>query len=1211
MRTFILVMSMLVLAVGPTTLSAQNQALNYLSTYQAGTFDEGAAEIVAYDAASKQLFYTNSETKTIGILNISDPSMPTHVSDIDVTVYGEGVNSVASFGGIIAAAIEGDDQDTGKVVLFDNTGAFVAEYPAGVLPDMVTFSPDGNLILVANEGEPSDDYTVDPEGSVTIVDISAGATMGVVTQVDFQGFNDQKATLMNAGVRIFGPNATVAQDLEPEYIAVSPDNMYAYVACQENNAMAVINLASATVEDVLPLGYKDHNAGAPSLEEYFINQLPNLPVLGTPVYNGGQPTVMLGGFSGMYFDANESTNDDLVFYAVPDRGPNASPVSKANVTPATSQNLRPFKLPDYQARIVKFTLNVPTGTLSLDSAEQVYLVAPDGRTPIRGFGNAPGVDEVPVTYTDANTMYSDSSYVDNNGVYYHALPYDAFGGDFEGIVRDADGNFWMCDEYRPAIYKFAPDGVMLERFIAGGTKAKVVTEGIFFSEYAEGSSFNKYFEIYNGTTDTVDLEDYMIVSCSNGCATAGEFEFNNSSLFTGQKLAPNEVFVIAHPDAQNDILAKANVTFQFLPNGNDWWAILDATDSTVIDQVGNSTDNAPSDGWDVAGSSEATKDQTLIRKHYILSGNSDWTASAGTNEMDSEWIVEERPTADTVMSTLGSHMDFGTESLPAVYGKRRANRGFEAIALDTDNGILYGFIQSPMDNSSSAARNSDVIRIIGIDPANGTPVSEYVYFLERNKNSAFNVSRVDKIGDAVYAGNGKFYVLERDSSTPDQPEGKKYVFEINLKGATNILGTPLAMADTGSMTLEMMTADEIVNAGITAVAKRKVLNLPSIGYLASDKPEGLALLPDGSLAVLNDNDFGLAGAGVSDNSVLGIISFAANYGLDASDTDDAINIANAPVLGMFQPDAIDAFEWNNQTFLISANEGDARDYDAFSEEDRIKDIMMDSVSFTNYSILQTDNAIGRLNITNTLGDLDGDGYFDELYSYGARSFSIWDAYGNLVFDSGDEFEQIIATEYPDYFNSTNDDNDSFENRSDNKGVEPEAVEIADVDSAIYAFIGLERMGGIMVYSITDPTAPQFVEYELNRDFSVPADSSAAGDLGPEDIKFIPADKAPNGIPLVVVGNEVSGTISLYQFFAPVIISNDDKFEVANTLKAWPNPANGEFINLNQTGDFKVLNMVGQTLMEVTHTDRIEVANLKPGVYIIAGANNQVVRFIKG
>lgn len=255
--------------------------------------------------------------------------------------------------------------------------------------------------------------------------------------------------------------------------------------------------------------------------------------------------------------------------------------------------------------------------------------------------------------------------------------------------------------------------------------------------------------------------------------------------------------------------------------------------------------------------------------------------------------------------------------------------------------------------------------------------------------------------------------------------------------------------------------------------------------------------------------------------------------LDASNRDDAINIRSWPLQGMYQPDSIDSYTYRGRTYIVTANEGDSRDYDGFSEEVRVKDLSdvglaLDPNVFPDPDLTEDEN-LGRINTTSTLGDADGDGLLEEIYSYGARSFSIWDAKGNLVWDSGNELESITANLLPDNFNSTNDENDSFDARSDDKGPEPEGVVVGRHFGRTYAFIGLERVGGIMVYDITRPTAPFFVTYTNNRDFSVAdPEDPAIGDLGPEGLEFVPWYKSPNWRPLLLVGNEVSGTTTVYQ-----------------------------------------------------------------------------------
>ncbi len=265
--------------------------------------------------------------------------------------------------------------------------------------------------------------------------------------------------------------------------------------------------------------------------------------------------------------------------------------------------------------------------------------------------------------------------------------------------------------------------------------------------------------------------------------------------------------------------------------------------------------------------------------------------------------------------------------------------------------------------------------------------------------------------------------------------------------------------------------------------------------------------------------------------------------LDASNKDGGINLRNWPIKGMYLPDAMASYGYNGKTYYITANEGDSRDYDGFSEEYRVKDLQLSEAFGTEAQRkeLQDSANLGRLKVTGTLGmandcdpsssatDVEKDCVFGELYSYGARSFSIWNEQGQRVFDSGNDFERITGNLIPHGFNASNDENGA-DDRSDDKGPEPEAVTIGEINGQNYAFIGLERVGGIMVYNVTNPQNPQFVQYLNNRDFS--ADKAAveagqAGDLGPEGLAFIRAEDSPNGQPILAVGNEVSGTTTLY------------------------------------------------------------------------------------
>lgn len=242
-------------------LTPRTLALEKIGGYDGGKV--GAAEITAFDAASKRLFVVNGANGTVDVLDLAAPSAPKLVGTISVTGLGVGVNSVAIHDGLVALAIEASPKTNPGTVAFYNAAdlKLVNSVRVGALPDMLTFTPDGRTVLVANEGEPNS-YgqadSVDPEGSVSVITVNRGGAPTVAT-ADFRAFNGQEAALRSQGIRIYGPGASAAQDLEPEYIATSEDGRTAYVTLQENNAVAIVDVASAKVTAIKPLGTKNHN----------------------------------------------------------------------------------------------------------------------------------------------------------------------------------------------------------------------------------------------------------------------------------------------------------------------------------------------------------------------------------------------------------------------------------------------------------------------------------------------------------------------------------------------------------------------------------------------------------------------------------------------------------------------------------------------------------------------------------------------------------------------------------------------------------------------------------------------------------------------------------------------------------------------------------------------------------------------------------------
>ena len=263
-------------------------------------------------------------------------------------------------------------------------------------------------------------------------------------------------------------------------------------------------------------------------------------------------------------------------------------------------------------------------------------------------------------------------------------------------------------------------------------------------------------------------------------------------------------------------------------------------------------------------------------------------------------------------------------------------------------------------------------------------------------------------------------------------------------------------------------------------------------------------------------------------------------GLDPSDQDSATNgtaiaIVNRPLRGMPMPDGIARLERGATTYLLTANEGDAREYGScFARDDvRVSSLTLDATAFPTGATLKASgpNGIGRLRVSRTDGNVDADADVDQLFSFGTRSMGIYLPDGTQVGDTGDSLEQYIAATYPASFN-TDSEGGAFDTRSPNKGPEPESVLVASVGGVDLAFLGLERIGGVAVYDLTDVSAPTLVEY-ANPTLE-PGVQPGDGDGAPEGLAFVSATESPTGVPLLLVANEVSGTTTIYEVRASAV-----------------------------------------------------------------------------
>ncbi|MGE3160191.1 MAG: choice-of-anchor I family protein, partial [Xanthobacteraceae bacterium] len=462
----------------------------------------------------------------------------------------------------------------------------------------------------------------------------------------------------------------------------------------------------------------------------------------------------------------------------------------------------------------------------------------------------------------------------------------------------------------------------------------------------------------------------------------------------------------------------------------------------------------------------------------------------------------------------------------------------------------------------SDPKNPTKVGSIDVSVVNGTPTGGPNSVAVANGIIAVAVEAEDKTDPglvAFYDADGNFLGSVQVGALPDMltftPDGKKLL--VANEGEPNFDDDelPIYAGDAkGSVSIidlsDGVAAATVKNADFTKFdSKQAELEADGLrifpGRLLSDdvEPEYIAIAPDGKTAFITLQEANaVAVLDINKGKIVEIQPLGAKdhskqgNGLDGSDrdgpgNDGTIDIGNQPVLGLYMPDGIASYKANGKTYYVTANEGDDR-----GETVRIKDIVLDPVKFPNAAELQSDDNIGRLAVSSINGDTDGDGDYDKLYAYGARSFTIWDQNGKKVFDSGDMFEQIIAEMTPELFNADDADPDEFDTRSDAKGPEPESVVVGEVDGKTYAFVGLERAGGgVMIFDITNPKDVEFVQY-IRTD----------GDIAPEGLDFISAKDSAIGVPLLAVANEVSGTTSLYKisFDGKTIkgSNRDDKLE---------------------------------------------------------------------
>ncbi|HHD81721.1 MAG TPA: alkaline phosphatase [Campylobacterales bacterium] len=347
-----------------------------------------------------------------------------------------------------------------------------------------------------------------------------------------------------------------------------------------------------------------------------------------------------------------------------------------------------------------------------------------------------------------------------------------------------------------------------------------------------------------------------------------------------------------------------------------------------------------------------------------------------------------------------------------------------------------------------------------------------------------------------------------------EPNGKYTVDPVGSIGVITVSDYGYADIDFASATFTKANDGTEVRLGGT----------PSNDKAKDLEPEYVTVSGNYAYVTLQENN-AMAKVNLSTNKLEYVKSYGAksweadsNNTIDIEENEKIEMKSFKGLFGLYQPDSIASYTVDNATYLVTANEGDGREYlyeengeekESHNDEKKIKKLTLDASIAGEYA--NDDD----LKVMVDLGDTDNDGDYDKLYTYGARSFSIWDAEGDLVWDSGDAISKKVAELQPALFNQ---DEGQMDGRSGNKGAEPEALTVGKIGNKTFAFVGLERQNAIMVYDITDPKAPKYINYIITE----------PKDVSPEGMKFVSAAESPDGKNYLLVAFEVSGSTTVYE-----------------------------------------------------------------------------------
>lgn len=697
-------------------------------------------------------------------------------------------------------------------------------------------------------------------------------------------------------------------------------------------------------------------------------------------------------------------------------------------------------------------------------------------------------------------------------------------------------------------------------FTTAGTTVSLEKNFIKVNENAGNLSFK--ININNPATSTVEL---VVKPAPFSTADSNDFTLSNQTI----NITPSTTSYTINIPIIDDTLEEQSAEYFVVSLENPVGATISGDSSSTIYIVDNDK--------------PAPVPSHQIQLNYI--GSFD---PSGNNSSSTEIVVHDPATqrlfTTSSLTDVFDIIDFSNPTTPSV--------------IQTVNMAPYGGI------TSIAVKNG----VLAVSSPNTNPQQNgSVVFFDINGNFLKQVT-VGALPDMVtFTPDGTKVIIANEGEPNDSytvdPEGSISIIDIS-GGIANLTQSNVTTLNFNNFDSQEAT---LVATGLRKVRTNNTLSQdlePEYVTVSADSQKAWVSLQENNAIAEVDLSTktitGLWGLGKKDMSLPG-------NGFDASDNNNEILIANWPVKAYYIPDAIQSYKVGSTNYIVTANEGDEKDLPGFSERTTVgaNDYILDPAIFPNVSILKASHNLGRFRVSNATGNTDGDTEFEEIAALGARSFSIFNAdTKQIVYDSGDRFERHIAANHPLIFNADNESN-TIKNRSRAKGPEPEGVTLGTINGQTFAFITLERTGGVMVYNITDPNNPTFTDYKHSR-----STSAYGGDNGPEGIIYIAPEDTTTNKGYVIVANEISGTLSMYEVaLSPTLSTGETKIEKA-TFNVFPNPVTkGNTLYFNKAQDYELYEMSGKLIIKERNALTIDTSQLSTGAYLLKTSEGHIKRVI--